>query len=350
MRSHIKSSYTFDDHMNAIVGPNGSGKTSVIESLYVLLKGSSFKGTVSDMVKHGQNNLAIGIDINTDSTSHTRSLKVLKTEETTQKKWSIDNKKYSRLPIGERLPVVLFEPNLASLITGSPAKRRLYIDGIAGQLDYEIAKSLTKFDRILVQRNKLIKSNNSLDNTGVKSQLFVWNTQLAHESEKIIKARHKLISKLQSELSSYYRQLGGTDDIRIKYKSSNSNDPENYASNMMSNLDSNLSRDLVLGYTTIGPHRDDVIFEISDKPASIRASRGEVRTIVIALKLLETALLSDQASPYGIKPTLLLDDVLSELDLSHQEKVLDGLKDHQVFITTTDAHALSPGVHTIFLE
>ncbi len=89
---------------------------------------------------------------------------------------------------------------------------------------------------------------------------------------------------------------------------------------------------------------------MADQLATARASRGEVRTVVIALKLLETEILSRFFAGQGLKPTLLLDDVLSELDLVHQERVLEGLKDHQVFITTTDAHAITAGVHTVALD
>jgi DNA replication and repair protein RecF len=350
VRSHDGSTFKFDKFMNAIVGPNGSGKTTILESLYVLSKFSSFKGSLVEMVKVGQDSLSASIDINNDSTNHSRALKILKSNELTQKKWTIDNKKYARPPIAERLPLVLFEPNLSSLITGSPTKRRTYIDSIASQLNFEVEKSLIRYDRIIIQRNKLLKTAKPNHKSSISSQLFVYNTQLAHESENIIKARTGLLEVLQKDISTYYKQLGGNDEISIKYRSPTIDDPTVYAATMLKQLESNIDKDILLGFTSVGPHRDDVIIEINSVPAILRASRGEVRTIVIALKLLETAIISDHSAKYGMKPTLLLDDVLSELDLTHQEKVLDGLKDHQVFITTTDAHALIPGVHTIFLE
>lgn len=349
VRSHKNADFKFDKFMNAVVGPNGSGKTTVIESLYTLLLGSSFKGSIKEMVQNGQNTFSTNLEIKTDNTTHNRSLKYLQTEETSQKKWSIDNKKYARLPLLSRLPVVLFEPDLARLISGSPSRRRAYIDSISGQLDPETAKAQIRFDRVLKQRNQLLKHLRRTNGSPAE-QLFVWNTQMAHESETIIKARFKVLSSIQQDISKFYKQLGGTDDISITYKSQTSVDPASYATILLKQLDLNLKRDLQLGYTSVGPHRDDLSIEINSQPADERASRGEVRTIVIALKLLETALISNHSAQYGMSPTLLLDDVLSELDLNHQEKVLDGLKDHQVFITTTDAHALTPGVHTIFLE
>lgn len=349
VRSHNLIDFKFDKFMNAIVGPNGSGKTTVIESLYTLLLGTSFKGSIKEMVQNGQNTFSANLEIKTDNTNHNRSLKYLQTEETSQKKWSIDNKKYARLPLSARLPVVLFEPDLARLITGSPNRRRSYLDSIAGQLDIETAKAQIRFDRVLKQRNQLLKHLRR-SNESLSDHLFVWDTQMAHESEKIIKARIKVLSILQKDISKYYKKLGGSDDISITYKSQTSVDPATYATFLLKQLELNIYRDLQLGFTSVGPHRDDLAVEINSQPADERASRGEVRTIVIALKLLETAIMSNHSAQYDMSPTLLLDDVLSELDLNHQEKVLDGLKDHQVFITTTDAHALTPGVHTIFLE
>lgn len=335
--------------MNAIVGPNGSGKTTVIESLYTLLLGSSFKGSLNELIQNGEDSFIANLEITTESTTHSRYLKLLQTAETSQKKWCVDNKKYARLPLRDRLPVVLFEPDLARLISGSPSRRRSYIDSISSQLNLETAKALTNFERIVKQRNQLLKHLRSSSKSS-SEQLFVWNTQLAHASEVIIKARIEILNKLQNDISKYYKKLGGSDEIKLVYKSPTSTNAGNYASLLLNQLDDNLSKDLQLGYTTVGPHRDDIEIAINSHPAVERASRGEIRTIVIALKLLETSLISDHNAQYGMSPTLLLDDVLSELDLSHQEKVLDGLKDHQVFITTTDAHALTPGVHTIFLE
>lgn len=350
VRSHDNSSFVFDNYMNAIVGPNGSGKTTVIESLFTLLTGSSFKGPVREMLQKGKSNFATNLEVFSDTISHGRSLQYIESDGVNQKKWAVDNKKHARLPIGARLPVVLFEPELGRLISGSPSRRRSYIDGISAQLDPETARAQLSYDRIVKQRNQLLKQLRL--KSGVKSteQLFVWDTQLAHMSEIIIKSRIHILERLQSDISKYYSKLGGTDEISMRYNSVTSTSQSDYASKLLSQLQDNIKLDIQLGYTSVGPHRDDILVYLNSQPAIERASRGEIRTIVIAMKLLETSIISDFSSQRGISPTLLLDDVLSELDLLHQEKVLDGLKDHQVFITTTDAHVLSPGVHTIFLE
>ncbi len=350
VRSHTVGEFAFDKDMNAIVGPNGSGKTTLLETLYVLLRGASFKGSIADIAQYGTNQFRAEILLQTNKTTHIRALGFQQIEHVNQKKWMIDNKAYARLPISARLPVVLFEPDLARLISGGPQRRRDYIDHIAGQLDIEVAVAQNRYERTLKQRNQLLKQLREHPSGSAKSDLFVWNTQLAHQAETVVKARGSLLQIIQNEISQFYRQLGGVDDVVLTYQSNVSERTEEYASRFLQFLESGTARDIALGYTGLGPHRDDIQILLADQPAADRASRGETRTIVVALKLLETELLSRFYAPQEIRPTLLLDDVLSELDLIHQERVLEGLKHHQVFLTTTDAHALSANVHTIFLE
>lgn len=350
VRSHTSGTFEFVKDMNAIVGPNGSGKTTIIEALYTLLQGSSFKGSIAEIAQYGTNQFRAELHYKTENSEHARALGFMQTDGAVQKKWQVDNKKHARLPLSARLPVVLFEPDIARLITGSPNRRRSYLDQIAGQLNIEVAHAQNKFERVLKQRNQLLKKLQSHYGKDVPAELFVWNTQLAQLSEVIVNSRVEILLLLQQNISKYYRQLGGTDDILLSYTSGVSNNPRDYANRLLQFLETSVARDIALGYTNFGPHRDDVEVLLADQPATDRASRGEVRTIVIALKLLETELLSDHFKDRDIKPILLLDDVLSELDLVHQERVLAGLKDHQVFLTTTDAHALTAGVHTIFLE
>lgn len=349
VRSHRTADFQFVGDMNAIVGPNGSGKTTIIEALYTLLRGSSFKGSTSEMIRYGSNRFQAVMTIASPNTDHTRSLSYHHTDRMTNRKWAVDDKKYSRLPLAGRLPVVLFEPDLARLITGSPERRRNYLDNLAGQLDIEVARIQGRFERTLKQRNQLLKRLRETHRTP-SNQLFVWNTQLARLSEQIVAARCAIIDLLQTKLSNAYKQLGSNDDIFLSYQSNVSDHPKSYASRLLQFLETSIQRDIALGHTTFGPHRDDLEIRLADQPAVERASRGEVRTVVVAMKLLEAQILSEHFAKERLKPTLLLDDVLSEFDLVHQERVLAGLKDHQVFITTTDAHALTPGVHTIALE
>lgn len=348
VRSHNQADFQFVGDMNAIVGPNGSGKTTIIEALYTLLRGSSFKGSVSEITQYGCEQFQAVATIATTNTDHTRGLNYRQTSGVSIRKWSVDDKKYARLPIASRLPVVLFEPDVARLVTGGPQRRRDYLDNLSGQLDIEVARAQGRFERTLKQRNQLLKHLRDTRQPP-NDQLFVWNTQLAGLSEHIVTARCAIIDLLQAKLSQQYHQLGGSDTVFLTYQSNVSDKPYSYASRLLQFLETSIQRDMALGHTSFGPHRDDIEIRLADQPAVARASRGEIRTVVVALKLLETQILSEHFEEDNVKPTLLLDDVLSELDLVHQERVLEGLRDHQVFITTTDAHALTPGVHTIGL-
>lgn len=350
VRSHTKARFKFADDMNAIVGPNGSGKTTLLEALYTLLRGSSFKGVTSELVQYGQPQMKMDTTLTGENTVHKRSLKVQTSDAATLRKWSIDSKSYARLPLASRLPVVLFEPELSRLVTGSPQRRRDYLDHIASQLDVEVASEQHKYTRILKQRNQLLKHLREKRASKAPSDLFIWNTQLAHTAEVIVRSRTHVIGMLQNRITEHYRGLGGADDVALLYASDVHRSAGSYANRLLQYLESSLMRDIALGHTSFGPHRDDLVIHLASQPVTERASRGEVRTIVVALKMLETQLLSEHFKSESISPVLLLDDVLSELDLMHQERVLDGLKDHQVFITTTDAHALTPQVHTIYLE
>lgn len=351
MRSHIQGSFTFDENVNAIVGLNGSGKTTLLEAMYVLLRGSSFRGSISEMIRWGEYSTALELKIKNARDSSTRRLAIeLPENNKPTKKWVVNNNMSARLAPRDKLPVVLFEPDIGRMITGSPERRRHYVDNLASQLDPAVAQAQLRFERTLRQRNLLLKSLDPHHITKTQNdQLFVWNMQLATLSETLVTGRQEVLLTLQNDISSQYKVLGGSDDVLLTYKSSVTNQADLYASRLLQFLETSLMRDAIIGHTSFGPHRDDIEIRLADQSAKERASRGEIRTIVLALKLLEADLLRKKYTENNIRPVLLFDDVLSELDLHHQAQILSGFKDYQVFITTTDAHTLTPGTYTIAL-
>jgi len=349
VRSHKTADFQFEKHVNAIVGPNGSGKTTILEALYTLMSGKSFRGSIPEEVRWGRHEALL--DLTLTGNSFRRLVIETPDEGFAQKKWNIDDEKSGRLPLDKRLPVVLFEPDIGRMVSGSPERRRVYLDGLSSQLDVSTAQALSRYERILKQRNSLLKKLSlHSQSKSERDQLFVWNTQLAGLSEVIVSARIATLERLQKDVTKQYKKLGGTDKILLSYGTRVTNEVNQYASKLHQFLETSLPRDIALGHTSFGPHRDDVEIRLADQPARERASRGEIRTLVLALKLLEAEILKNAYSNKNVRPTLLFDDVLSELDLHHQEQILAGFKNYQVFLTTTDAHTLTPGTYTIALD
>jgi DNA replication and repair protein RecF len=163
--------------------------------------------------------------------------------------------------------------------------------------------------------------------------MFVWNVRLSELAGKIVLYRTILIDKLQEEISDIYQSLSKTNnEITINYLSSCN--ISNYSTDLMKHLEQNIGEDKQRGFTSYGPHRDDIVIKIDSHPAAVSASRGESRTILLTLKILELKIIEKSRNK---KPIFLLDDVFSELDGSRRKALTNYLQDYQTFITTTDA-------------
>jgi len=185
------------------------------------------------------------------------------------------------------------------------------------------------YKRVLSQRNALLKTRPN----GIKDQLFVWNLRLSELGGQIASLRHALTEKLNEHMSVLYSEIAGSkQDVTIKYESKFK--PETYGSALLHKLESSTELELARGFTLYGPHRDDIEIKLGGALAETSASRGEVRTLLLSLKLLELQLLE---SARGARPLLLLDDVFSELDGKRRQALTQFVQDYQTFITTTDA-------------
>lgn len=224
---------------------------------------------------------------------------------------------------------MLFEPEDLRLLHGSPARRRQFIDRFVSQLNPLYGPSLRKYERALKQRNNLLKSAYIQDD-----QLFAWNVALAEHGAYIIEQRIAFIEQLNQNLAQLYQDIAGThDDVSIHYSHTFVGDIKQ---KLLNELHAHLDRDRYMGSTSVGPHRHDVIFEINHSPALSTASRGEARTIVLALKFLEVDIIEQLT---GKTPIILLDDVFSELDATRQKLLTSHLKGHQIIITSATSHA-----------
>lgn len=323
-RSYSDASFKLDPGVNIIVGPNASGKTNLLEAVLVVSRGSSYKAKDAELVHFDSSWSRIDAQL----PDQERIVKI-KLEPTPSKTFEMDEQVITRLHQTRTLPVVLFEPNHLLLLSGSPDLRRTFLDDLIEQTEAGYGATRRHYKRVLAQRNALLKKNPP----GLREQLFVWNVRLSELGGKIARERQALVSRFAERASSLYGSLSGRNNtIELVYTSQFPID--SYESALLHKLESNIELDVLRGFTASGPHRDDLKAMIDGHEVSEAASRGETRTLVLALKILELQLLEEVR---GAKPVLLLDDVFSELDTVRRQALTSFVADHQTFITTTDA-------------
>lgn len=325
-RSYEDGAFELGPGVNIIVGPNASGKTNLLEAVLVLARGGSYRAKDIDLVAHG----AEWARLDADLPDGKRVVKMqIAGENKVAKTFEIDEQPFSRLSPARTMPVVLFEPNHLLLLSSSPDLRRTFLDDLLEQTVPTFGATRRHYKRVLAQRNALLKRNPH----SLREQLFVWNIRLGELGGQIVRERSKLVERFQDRLGGLYERLAGKDyAVSMSYRSQFT--PEQYETSLLHKLESSIELDMVRGFTAYGPHRDDLELFISGHAVQEAASRGETRTMVLALKVLELQLLEESR---GAKPLLLLDDVFSELDGRRRQSLTGFLQDYQTFITTTDA-------------
>ena len=302
-----------------ILGENGCGKTSVLEAIYILTRGKSFRATDPDIIKRDKPFYRIELEYDNGETR-------IATYDRQNKTFICFDKKSRRLPPKAKHPVVLFQPSDLNLISGSPSRHRDYFDRIFSELNPEYSESLSKYEKALHQRNELLKSNQI-----PKDSLFSWNLMLARYGSILNRKRGELTQNINCDLNPVYYSIAENDDqISLNYQTELKNITE---AEYLKALEQNLTKDSYLGHTSFGVHRDNFEFIFNQKPADGSASRGETRSIVLALKFVEAKIIEDKL---GEKPLILLDDVFSELDNTRRKCLINNFKHHQVIITSVE--------------
>lgn len=325
-RSYSDESFEFEPGVNIIVGPNGSGKTNLLESILVSSVGGSYRVDDLDLIQDEQQWSRIDAQFENQS----RTIKLEPIDTRVKKSYVFDDKPYKILNHQHIFPVVLFEPNHLSLLHGQPDGRRLYIDNLLEQLVPTFKMTRKHYRRVLSQRNALLKSPNRPS----KDQLFVWNIRLSELGGEIAKRRSELINDIGLVLPELYQNIADSKSKKVSIGYESKLPLAQYESAFLQALEKTFEQDLVRGFTTYGPHRDDWMVYFDGRPVSAVASRGETRTVILAIKIYELTALEKAR---GLLPLLLLDDVFSELDGRRRHTLTDYLKKYQTFITTTDA-------------
>ena len=330
LRSYELYQVALDANVTLILGKNGSGKTTLLEALYFLHRGTSFRGRDRDMIAHGKSTADIRLD---DSAGNIRRVHLqLMAGDKLSKNFTIDDKTTQRMPAKHRLPAVLFEPDELRLLSSSPQRRRQFLDDILVRLYPSYGTQLARYNRTLLQRNELLKQHESMSQTAWESHLFAWDVKFAELAQHIVSKRAEFISLSNQHLSRLYSSMANAEhEVLISYQSAF--EPSNYHQQLVHKLNAARHGDALRGFTSVGPHREDIEISLDGYPASETASRGEMRTIMLAYKLLEVEL---QKELTDMSPLILMDDVFSELDITREQKLMHTLQGYQTIITATD--------------
>ena len=315
-RCHDEFNLDCNRPITLIIGENGSGKTSVLEAIYLALRGKSFKGVDNEIVQRNKDFYRAEIEL-------IDTKKIIIRFDGVKKNFEIDGKKSLRLPKKNRYPVVLFEPDNIYLVSSSPSRRRDYFDELFKQINENYSVALSKYNKALKQRNDLLKQDDIS-----RDDLLSWNIICANYGAEIIHRRVDNLNKINLKMTPIYQNIANNKDTcDIKYLGLNCDENE-----YLQKLEQNFERDRYLGYTSFGIHRDDYEFTFNNKKADGSASRGENRSMILALKFIEAQILEQEI---GKPPVVLLDDIFSELDEMRQKHLISNFKDYQMIITST---------------
>lgn len=327
-RSYSDASFEFDPGVNIIVGPNGSGKTNLLEAVLVSCTGSSYRARDLDLVQFDKP----WARLDSQFEKHYRIVKMIIDASSVSKTFELDGKIFKRLGAERTVPVVLFEPNHLQLVSRGPSQRRDYFDDILGRTHPGFKTLSTRYHRTLAQRNSLLKQ----DPARAAGQLFAWDVRLSQLGSQIVQARLGLIDDINKSITKDYSSIASKrTKVELAYQTRVNK--TNYSSQLLSKLQSSAPADFARGFTGYGPHREDITVYLNGQPAALTASRGEMRSLLLALKIFELKLVE---TVRGQKSLFLLDDVFSELDGKRRKHLVGHLKGRQTIITTTDAEAV----------
>ena len=323
-RNYEALNLEFDKGTNILFGDNAQGKTNILEAIYVAATTKSHKGSKDkEIVNFAKDEAHIRTYIEKDNTEIRIDMHLRKSK---SKGIAVDGQKLKKAAdLLGICNVVFFSPEDLGIIKNGPSERRRFIDMELCQLDNIYLYNLNNYNKIVNQRNKLLKDMYS--NPDLKETLNIWDMQLVSYGTKIIERRRSFVQQLNEMIHDIHGKLsGGRENLHIVYE------PNVETDNFERSMKLAQDRDIRAKMTTVGPHRDD--FSIMNGEIDIRrfGSQGQQRTAALSLKLSEIELVKKLAKD---SPVLLLDDVLSELDSNRQNYLLNSIGDIQTIITCT---------------
>lgn len=337
-RNYSALELSFDKGTNILYGDNAQGKTNILEAIYVSATTKSHKGSKDrDIVRFEEEEAHIRTYIDVDMLERRVDMHLRKSK---SKGIAIDGQKIKKASdLLGLLNVVFFSPEDLSIIKSGPSERRRFVDMELCQLDQFYLYNLNHYNKIVNQRNKLLKD--LYMNPSLKETLNIWDSQLVSFGSKIIERRILFVEQLNEIIGNIHKKLSGEkEELVIKYepdiplneKDIESHNLQSIVDGFESKLNANKDRDIKLKMTSAGPHRDDFSFIVNGIDIRRFGSQGQQRTAALSLKLSEIEIVKKITND---TPVLLLDDVLSELDSSRQNYLLNSIGNIQTIITCT---------------
>ena len=323
--------------VNLIYGQNAQGKTNLLESMWLFTGCRSFRSSKdAELINFNNTKANLYMDFNAYDRDQSASLEIGE-----GRKFILNGVKMKSASgiMGEFLAVV-FSPEHLSLVKDGPYERRRFLDIAISQLKPKYGVTLSQYNKAVAQRNVLLKDVQF--HSELYDTLDIWEERIAFFASEIIRQRIGYINKLSSFTDEIYSGLSsGKEELKIEYSQQTvvfGDDKQELYENMKNQLYQSRKNDIITGFTSVGPHRDDLSIKIDGLQARGFGSQGQQRSAALALKLGEAAVIKNFS---GEQPVAFLDDVMSELDTSRQNYILNHIKDWQVFITCCDPSAVS---------
>ena len=316
----------FNEHVNIIYGDNAQGKTNILESIYMCSTSKSHRGSKDrEIVRFGEDESHIKLNVLKNGMKYRIDMHLKKNKTKGIAVNGIPIKK--AVELFGIINIVFFSPEDLNIIKNGPSERRRFMDMELSQLDKIYLSNLVNYNKVLNQRNKLLKEIAFSPSEQLMQTLDIWDMQLVKYGSLIIKGRKSFIEKINTIISDIHSRLtGGIENIKVCYV------PDVDVNDFEEEVRNSRQKDIKYKVTGKGPHKDDLIFLINDNDVRKYGSQGQQRTAALSLKLSEIELVK-----LVIKdtPVLLLDDVLSELDSNRQNFLINSIGDIQTIVTCT---------------
>jgi DNA replication and repair protein RecF len=338
-RNHKDTHLSFTPGVTTFIGPNGQGKTNIVEAIrYLATLGShrvsataplindeSDTATIQATLQHGDRSVDVGVTLKRKGASDA----------------VINGNKAKVSEIPSWVSMVMFAPEDSAIVRGDPGTRRSFMDELVVAGSPRMAGTYQDFDKVLRQRNTLLKSLRHNRSGADLGTLSVWDERFAHLSAQVVVARNEHLAVISDEVTRQYQELAGGDDVTMNYIFSGgvnkTQSPvatvEDLRETLLDSLGARRSDEIERGMTLVGPHRDDVELLISQRPARTHASQGETWSLALALRLATALWLRSELSSGD--PIIILDDVFAELDATRRAKLVGLVRDYEQLLITS---------------